>query len=70
MSLHGEQARAYTIGWRARRDGLPCPSEKYAEAGWKQADSAIRHGRSIEWSRGDGVAVDVGERMGEGSKCG
>lgn len=54
--------RDYTLGWRARRDGV-----EHAEsspdgyiAGWNAAHDAIRSGRSIEWSRGtDGVEVKL-----------
>jgi hypothetical protein len=43
--------REYTVGWRAFRDGLPCPSGHLAKLGYLEAQSAADvHGRDILWS--------------------
>lgn len=43
--------REYTVGWRAFRDGLPCPTGPLAKLGYQEAQSAADvHGRNILWS--------------------
>ena len=55
-----DQERRYTVGWRLRRDGKPCPDSQYEGIGWLDADAAIRCDRPIEWSRGtDGKVVQA-----------
>jgi len=55
-----DHERRYTAGWRARRDGRPCPDTQYEGLGWLDADVAARRGREIEWSRGtDGQVVQA-----------
>lgn len=45
------QEREYTVGWRAYRDGKPCPRTFRAKAGWIDAQHAVEQlGRRIDWS--------------------
>lgn len=47
------KARAYTRGWRARRDGKgrDALTSEREWAGWDDADCAASMGRDIEWSK-------------------
>lgn len=43
--------REYTVGWRAYRDGKPCPAGKRAKMGYLDAKHAVEQvGRRIDWS--------------------
>jgi len=46
-----DQEREYTVGWRAYRDGKPCPAGKRAKMGYLDAKHAVEQvGRRIDWS--------------------
>jgi hypothetical protein len=53
--------RHYTAGWRAFRDGHPCPTDEPQRIGWAAARRAVDAGRDIAWSAGKGepVALDT-----------
>ena len=55
------RGRAYTRGWRYRRDGVPrerCMGVSEFN-GWDEADLAVKAGRDIEWSKPSNGWVEV-----------